>query len=183
MKNNKMIIGMALFMSAASAFADSTAASKSLCINLSGTEDSTGKLLGTAQCDVLQTMSMTDLSSTWSCSFNGQPAQSLKTFATWVSDSSQEQASTMVYDIYPQEDLGDFILGGLNMVVVTNGTATQASVKYGATLEIMAGSTPQTDTPQLMLITGFASDMNVYENRFDDLNIISITNGSCNASY
>jgi hypothetical protein len=167
MKKN-MIFGIAALslafsLSAALANAES-AKSKAFCLNFTGSELNSKRILGKAQCDVTQTMSQTELGSTWSCSFDGKPAEKLQTIATWVSDGNEEQASTIFYDIFPQEDLGGFLLRGLNMTAVNSD---------GAFMEVVTGSAAHAKTPDMMLMTnGFSSN-------YDQLSVTSVQNGSC----
>jgi hypothetical protein len=164
MKKN-MILGMAvLSMSLMGSIAQAATSSKALCISMTGTELATKRVLGTAKCDVSQTMSQTELGSVWSCSFDGKSAEKLQTIATWVSDGSPEQAQTIYYDIFPQEDLGGYLLKGLNMTAVTTD---------GAFLEVILDQSPHPMVADMMLMTnGYSSD-------YDSLNITSIQNGSC----
>jgi hypothetical protein len=167
MKKN-MIFGIAalsLAFSFSGTLANAASAkTKAFCLSFTGTELSSKRTLGTAQCDITQTMSQTELGSTWSCSFDGKSADKLQTIATWVSDGNEDQAPTIFYDIFPQEDLGGFLLKGLNMTAVNSD---------GAFLEVVTGSTPHAKTPDMMLMTnGFSSN-------YDQLSVTSIQNGSC----
>jgi hypothetical protein len=101
--------------------------------------------LGTGQCEVTQNMSQSQLASTWSCSFNGKAAKKLKTIATWVTPPGPKGSPTVFYDVYPQEDLGAYLLNGMNMAGATNGpllevnlgTAKVANPSLMVTIEII----------------------------------------------
>jgi hypothetical protein len=165
MKKN-MILGMAVLGMALSSVAHG-ASSKALCIGMTGVELDTKRVLGTAQCDITQTMSQSELASTWSCSFDGKSAEKLQTIATWVSDGDAEQAQTIFYDIFPQEDLGSYLLKGLNMTTVTSD---------GAFLQVIMGSSPHAKNAHMELMT------NGYGMISDALNVTSVQNGSCASS-
>jgi hypothetical protein len=163
MKKNT-ILGMAALALSLTATLAQAATTKSLCVGFAGSEFSPKRTLGTAQCDITQSMSITALGSTWSCSFDGKPAEKLQTIATWVSDGDAEQAQAIFYDIFPQEDLGGFLLKGLNMTSVTAD---------GAFLQIVTGDAPHAKSADMMLMT------DGYSSHYVNLSVTNVSNGSC----
>jgi hypothetical protein len=159
----KLILGLAL-LSATSVFAD-TATTKTFCMNLSSTDASTGQTLGSGQCEVGQLMSQRKLTSTWTCTFNGQAAQKLTTVAAWIADEDSEaldnDGGSVSYDIFPQEDLGAYLLKGMNMTNATDG----------AFLELALDGTPHAIFKNLMFSSGLGT--------WDYLNTDSVVIGSC----
>ena len=88
------------------------------------------KILGTSKCDVTQTMSQSQLGSTWGAvPSNGKPPKKLKTIATWVTAPTPKSAPTIFYDVYPQEDLGSYLLNGMNMSDAIYGPSSR--VEFG----------------------------------------------------
>jgi hypothetical protein len=159
------VLGVVFGLSGALANAAAPATTE-LCIAMTGTQYLSQQVLGSAQCDVTQTLSQTEMTSIWTCSFNGQAAQTLKTVATWVSDGSAEHAQTIFYDVYPQDDLGAYLFKGLNMNTITMD---------GTPLEIVLGATPHAMMSNLMIMT------NGFSSVYDGLNINSVQNGSCSS--
>jgi hypothetical protein len=158
----KHFILAAALLSSVAAFANAPAKTE-MCISMTGAELDTGKILGTGKCDVTQSMSQSQLGSTWSCSFNGKPAKKLKTIATWVTTPSQKDSPTIFYDVYPQEDLGSYLLNGMNMSDAVDGPL----------LELNLG-TAKVANRSLMITTGFST--------YDALNVNSVKFGKCTAS-
>jgi hypothetical protein len=158
----KYLILAAAFLSSAIVFA-STPSVESMCISLTGSELDTGKILGTGKCEVEQTMSQAELGSTWSCSFNGKAAKKLKTVATWVTAPGKKGQPTIFYDVYPQEDLGSYLLNGMNIADAIDGPLLEVNLENG-----------KVANPNLMITTGFSS--------YDALNVNSVKFGKCTAS-
>jgi hypothetical protein len=158
----KILVLVAAFFTSVVVFAN-TPSTQSMCINMTGSELDTGKVLGTGKCEVTQTMSQSQLGSTWSCSFNGKAPKKLKTIATWVTRAGPKSAPTIFYDVYPQEDLGSYLLNGMNMVDATDGPLLEVNLK-----------TAKVANSSLMITTSFST--------YDALNVKSIRFGKCTAS-
>ena len=105
----KTFIVVAAFFGALSASANTT-----LDLKIQAT-DQQGNAVSSAQCHVVQSLSNTDLTGTWTCSFNGGEQQTLKTIATYVAPATETSSSVLDYDLVSGEDLGNFIFNGLQL--------------------------------------------------------------------